>query len=267
MRCSSLLGLLLVAACQGSGAVGDRCGDSSDCTSGLQCVASVCIPHCQRAPECGDGYACTKGGLCQLATGEAGDACTSETQCAAGLACELDSDVPDPGGQLSWSCVPELPGRPAGDECAFDKDCREGTCALGHCVSRCTDTVDCAAGTSCTDLPRVEAGGAMFQGCLLAHGTLQWSLPIDAPAKTLLLPSPGSARQLAVTFAVDDPAELVGASNLVSPTGTTLLDLDLHAPDPYAGLVRHLPQLAQSVLVIASSPASPLETGAYSLSV
>ena len=267
MRRSSLLVLLLVAACQGGGAVGDRCGESSDCTSGLQCVANVCVPHCQRAPECGDGYTCTKEGLCRASTGQAGDQCTSESDCAAGLACELVSDTPDDQGHLLASCTGESSGRPPGDECTADADCREGLCALGHCVDLCRDTLDCAAGTACTQIPRVEAGGALFAGCLLAHGTLQWQLPIDAPAKPLLLPSPSSARQLAVTFDVEDPAELVGATHIVSPSGVPLLSLTPPDFDPYPWPVRHTPELAQSVLVLPSSPSAPLETGAYAMTV
>src|SRR5262252_5711371 len=142
MRRSSLI-CLLIAACQGSGGIGDHCGGNGDCAGSLQCVDSTCVPRCQRAPECGDGYSCTTDGLCQAATGQLGDVCVSETDCAAGLACELDSNTPDPAGHLHSSCVSVSPGAPAGGECAGDLDCRDGTCALGHCVDLCATTRDC----------------------------------------------------------------------------------------------------------------------------
>jgi hypothetical protein len=138
-------------------------------------------------------------------------------------------------------------------------------------VTHCNATIDCATGTSCTAIPRLDEKSigtvfaGMFQGCLLSHGSLAWPLPINAPAKTLLLPSPGSARELAVTFAIDDAAQEVGAVSLVSPSGLTLIDPS--APDIYANLVRHAPEPVQSVMVMPSSPAAPLETGAYTMRV
>jgi len=160
MRRRSLLWLLLLAACPGgNAAVGDHCGDSSDCQSSLQCVDSVCVPHCQRATDCGDGFACDKNGLCQRATGQEGDPCQSESDCSTGLACELAGVVPDAQGNLTPSCTAENPGHPPGSVCETDSECRDGTCALGHCTDLCRDTRDCAEGTSCTQIPRVEAKG------------------------------------------------------------------------------------------------------------
>jgi hypothetical protein len=256
----------VLAGCPGGDAgVGDRCTESADCESSLQCVAKVCVPHCQRAPECGDGYTCDKDGLCRVSSDGEGDDCTSEVDCASGLACELAGTLPDAQGHLAASCTAENAGRPAGATCASDRDCRDGTCALGHCVDLCRDTRDCASGTSCTAIPRVEAKGAMFQGCLQSSGSLRWSIPIAAPSQTVYLPSPGSARELAVTLEVDDHDQKVGVTSLVSPTGVVEID-PMHV-DPYTNLVRHFPELAQSELVVASSPAAVLETGAYSMTV
>ena len=267
MRRSSLVVFVLaLAGCPGGDAgVGDHCGETSDCESALQCVASVCVPRCQRAPECGDGFACTKDGLCVQATGEQGDDCTSEVDCAAGLACELAGTAADAQGHLQASCTTEGAGRPAGETCASDHDCRDGTCALGHCVDLCRESRDCAAGTSCTAIPRVEAAGAMFEGCLQSAGALTWSIPIEAPSQEVYLPSPDSARELAVTLEVDALDQKVGETKLVSPSG--VVEIDPTQVDPYANLVRHFPELAQSELVVASSPAAALEAGAYKMTV
>jgi hypothetical protein len=266
MRRSSLLFALVLAACPGGDAgIGDHCGESSDCQSSLQCVDSVCVPQCKRAPDCGDGFACDKDGLCQKATGGEGDDCTSEIDCATGLACELSGGLPDAQGHLGASCTAENPGRPAGATCEIDRDCRDGTCALGHCTDLCRDTRDCAEATSCTQIPRVEANGAMYNGCLQSSGSLRWSIPISAPSQTVLLPSPASARELAVTLSVDDPDQKVGATSLISPSG--VVEIDPTKTDPYTNLVRHFPELGQATMVIASSPAAVLEAGAYSMTV
>src|SRR5205823_4532887 len=102
----------------------------------------------------------------------------------------------------------------------------------------------------------------MFEGCLQSHGSLKWTIPIQAPTQTVLLPSPDSARELAVTFAIDATDQLVGATALTSPSGVKLVE-----KDPFASLVRHSPALGQSVMVIASSQTAPLEAGAYTMTV
>lgn len=264
MRCGSLfVALVLLAGCPGGdAAIGDHCTERGDCASGLQCVAATCVPKCQRAPDCGDGYSCDKDGLCHPASGQLGDSCTSEVDCAAGLACELDGSATDGLGRLLASCVAENPARPAGSECAADDDCRNGTCALGHCVDLCADTRDCGAGTSCALIPRVEAQGAMFAGCLQAHGSLRWQLPIHGPSDTVALPIPDVARSVAVTFSVEDPTQLVGADRVTAPDGDVVV-----AGDYYGDPVRHKLELGQSVLAMPSSPDAPLQVGEYVLHV
>lgn len=266
MRHGSLLCMVLGLAACSRGGLGDRCSDQGDCDSSLQCVAHVCTARCQRAPDCGDGYACDKDGICRQATGQPGDACTSEVDCAAGLACELDDS--STSGPLTASCTPENAGRAAGDVCTQDSDCRDGTCALGHCVDLCTSTRDCASGTSCTQIPRVEHGGAMFAGCLLSRGALEWSIPISGPSKTVFLPIPDSARSVAVTFSVQDASQKVGAVRVVSPSGQILVDSTVGSTlDYYSSPVRHQPDFGQSVLAMPSSPTTPLVPGAYTLDV
>ena len=266
LRHGSLLCVVLTLAACSSGGIGDRCGDQGDCDSSLQCVQHVCAPRCVRAPDCGDGYACDTDGTCRAATGQPGDACTSEDQCAAGLACKLDDTMP--AAPLTASCAPANTGRAAGDTCAQDSDCRDGTCALGHCVDLCNTTRDCASGTSCTEVPRVEHAGAMFAGCLLSRGALEWSIPLSGPAQSVLLPAPASARSVAVTFSVDDASQKVGAIRVISPSGTVLVDSSVGSMlDYYQSPVRHRPEFGQSVLAIPSSPTTLLEPGAYLLDV
>jgi hypothetical protein len=261
---------VLLAGCPGGNAgIGERCGSTGDCNSTLQCVSNVCVARCQRAPDCGDGYACDAHGLCQPAAGQLGDTCTSEIDCAAGLACEL-CEFGTECDQLLATCSPEGIGRPAGAACAQDEDCRNGTCALGHCVDLCRDTRDCGTGTSCALVPRIEADGAMFGACLQAHGALRRQLPVAGASDSgVQLPIPDSARSVAVTFSVDDLAQQVGAKRVISPSGQVLVDYDPAAPDHnyYATPVRHRPDFGQSTLAMPSSPDAPLEPGVYTLDV
>lgn len=269
MRLRSLFVLVLLAGCPGGdGAIGDHCGDRGDCASSLQCVNSTCVPKCQRAPDCGDGYSCDKEGICRVATGQLGDSCSSEVDCAAGLACEIDGTATDAQGHLAASCVMENAGRPAGDTCEHDGDCRNGTCALGHCIDLCVDTRDCGAGTACALIPRVEAAGSMFAGCLQAHGSLTFPLPVHGPTDFVALPIPDAARAVAVTFSVEDPNQAVGATRVTAPDGTAVVtDQKFGDPVHYGDPVRHQLGLGQSVLAMPSSPDAPLVPGVYEMSV
>src|SRR5688572_28258780 len=105
VRTLLLLLLAVVAACPGShGDLGDVCGSHTDCDTGLQCADGVCVPTCQRGPDCGDGYACNRG-YCELAAGQPGDGCTSETECAPGLSCQIDGVATGEDDHLLASCT------------------------------------------------------------------------------------------------------------------------------------------------------------------
>lgn len=263
MRCGSLLVLVALAGCPGGdGAIGDHCGDRGDCSSSLQCVESTCVPKCGRAPDCGDGYSCDKDGICHAAVGQLGDSCTSEVDCASGLSCELDGIATDAMGHLAASCVTQNSGKPAADTCATDGECRNGTCALGHCIDLCSNTLDCGAFTRCELIPRVEAEGAMFEGCLQANGAMRWTLPVHGPSDAVALPIPSLARSVAVTFSVDDANQKVGATKVTAPDSTTVVDGNFYT-DP----VRHQLALGQSVLAMPSTPDVPLQPGVYMMQV
>ncbi len=277
----TLLIVLSLTGCPGGGgSIGDPCGDHGDCDSLLQCVGSLCVPRCQRAPECGDGYSCDNEGLCHGANGQSGDKCTSEVDCAAGLSCQIDGSTVDGDGRLLASCTDQNEGRPAGSECGGDLECRNGTCALGHCVDLCTDTRDCGGGNNCMRIPRVEANGAMFEGCLPARGSVKWSIPIPGPSAEILFPVPDAARSATLVFRVDDPAQKVGALTIFAPDDLQLYDKpcvpsqtppfcsEQSAIDQYYKWpIRHLPEAGQSALVIPSNPDSPLQPGAYKMRV
>lgn len=279
------LGLLgVLAGCPGSGGnVGDACNDHGDCASALQCVSSVCVARCQRAPECGDGYACDQEGLCHLATGTRGDACSSEVQCEPGLSCQIDGSNVDASGLLRASCTADNAARPAGSECAADGECRNGTCALGHCTDLCADSRDCGAGLNCMKIPRVEApaNGAIFRGCLPKSGTLKWSIPIEGPSAPILFPVPDGARSATLVFRVEDAAQKVGAQSVVSPSRVELYRrpcVPASITDPqcdesramsqyFMYPIRHLPEAGQSVLELPGIGNAPLEPGAYAINV
>ena len=263
MRRGSLLWLVLLTGCPGSdGGIGDRCGDTSDCSSSLQCVAGACAPLCVRAPDCGAGYACSASGYCQLATGQPGDSCSSEVDCTAGLSCELGADTDATGGLVA-SCTASSAGHPAGASCIRDSDCHNNLCALGRCIDLCSTTRDCGTGTSCSGIPRVEANGALFEGCLQAEGALAWNIPISGQEQPVPLPIPDSAQSVAVTLTVDDPDQKVVVTQLLGPDSTILVT----GGDPYGDLVRFEPELAQSTLDMPSSPATPLVAGDYMMTV
>jgi hypothetical protein len=272
-----------LAACPGSaGDVGSPCSGHGDCDSALQCVAGVCVPECQRAPECGDGYACTNG-LCVLATGENGDACHSEVDCAPGLSCQINNGTSvDDNKRLLASCTAQNNGKPSNAECSVDGECRNGTCALGRCVDLCRETIDCGAGNLCATTPRVAppSNGQLFDACLPQSGNLVWTIPTSGVETDILLPVPTGARSATIVFRVDDTSQLVGARRVWAPSdefddpsyekpcvpqGTTdpTCNPTLALEAFYQNPIRHQPEPGQSVLQLPSSSAAPLEPGAY----
>lgn len=279
-----LLFTIALAGCPGGdGELGDPCTNNGSCGNSLQCVSSVCVPLCQRAPECGDGYACTSDGLCIQATGENGDACHSEVDCAPGLSCQINNGTSvDENKRLLASCTAQNPGLPANAGCEVDADCRNGTCALGRCVDLCNETRDCGLGTTCMTTPRVAApsNGQLFDACLPRAGNVVWSLPTSGPESDVLLPIPTGARSATVVFRVDDNAQQVGARTIWAPSDE--FDNPSYqkpcvpqgASDPtcnstlalealYSNPIRHQPEPGQSVLQLPSSSSAQLEPGAY----
>jgi len=283
MRHATLSALLLASAlllggCPGGDAgLGEACEGHATCASDLQCLANVCVPRCDRAPECGDGYACGTDGICRRANGQRGDLCTSEVDCESGLSCQIDGTTVDDTGHLIASCTDVNSGRPAGSTCVRDDDCRNGTCELGHCVDLCASTRDCGEGTSCIETPRVTppATGELFHACLPAQGNIAWSIPVISPDAEVLLPVPKGARYASLVFGVDDESQRVGAKSVIAPSGASVYTLPC---DPTAATcreadfqrqyyldnaIRHLPAAGQSVLAMPSNPDVALETGAY----
>jgi len=275
--------LAVLAGCPGgNGVVGDSCSSTGDCKSSLQCLNSICVPRCQRAPDCGDGFSCDRNGLCKVATGQLGDACTSEVDCGAGLSCQIDGDAVGDDLRLLATCTAENDTRPPGSLCEQDSECRNGTCALGHCLDLCDSTRDCGAGWSCATLPRVQANGSLFAGCLPSQGALTWPIRVPGPSAEILLPVPNVARSAELVMAVDDLAQRVGASSVMSPDGVQIYTKPCSPPllpsDPpcsqsdvldqyFANPLRHLPDVGQSVLTMPSATELPLQTGAYRVQV
>jgi hypothetical protein len=262
MRHGSLICIVLaLAGCPGGdGAIGDHCSSHSDCSSQLQCVNSTCVPRCERAPDCGDGFRCTEDGICQAATGKTGDRCTSEVDCSAGLSCQIEGTEIADDGNLLASCVEENAGHPAGATCEHNGDCRDGTCDLGHCIDLCSTDRDCGTGTLCTTIPRligVEELQAVYRGCLQSRGSVRWPLVMHSPSEDLFLPVPSSARSVSVLFSVDDPSQKVGVTHLygIGPPGeapTLLAPTMDYYTNPF---VRHRPDYGESVLAMPMSPA------------
>jgi hypothetical protein len=278
LRTLLVVAIATLAGCPGGDrGIGESCNSHGDCDSSLQCTNRLCVPRCARAPDCGDGHACDSDGICQLATGQPGDRCTSEVDCAPGLSCQIDGDAVDENGRLRASCALQNPARPPGATCAVDDDCRNGTCALGHCVDLCAVSRDCATGNTCMDIPRVEANGAVFAGCLPAKGNVTWSIPVAGPLDSVLVPVPSRARSAQLVFSIDDEAQRVGAQSLTSPSGRLLYRPCNAVENPdcdpidnfYTHYVRHQPLFGQSVITLPSwvDRNLPFETGVYRVQV
>lgn len=220
---SALTLLAALAGCPGSGAgIGDPCGANDDCNSSAQCLNGRCARRCERAPECGDGYACLEG-ACVAAHESRGDTCFSEVDCIAGLTCQLNGAQADPvSNRLTSSCQPENAiGRSTGAACHADEDCRNGACDLGHCVDVCRDSADCPAGTDCRTVPHASVGGQLYSGCMKSSGVVTWDIPVASPTASLLLPVPSGAVSAELVMSVDDPSQKVGAQIVLDPCGCT----------------------------------------------
>ena len=277
MRHPTLFPLIVVAlsGCPGTErGIGEPCDSTGECDGSLQCSTGVCVPRCARAPDCGDGYSCDGEGICHVANGQPGDGCTSEVDCSTGLSCQIDGNGVDARNRLFASCGAQNAGRPPGSTCDGDHECRNGTCALGHCVDLCRNNRDCDSGESCMDIPRVEARGALFAGCLPSKGNVVWNISVAGPTADILFPVPSAAHSGSLVFSVDDTAQRVGARSVISPTAQ-----QLYAPcsvfnagcDPVADFfkqsIRHQPLPGQSVISLPSTPSVPLETGVYYVQV
>ena len=277
MRHTTLSALVIaaLAGCTGGDAgLGESCDATTDCESALQCVRGVCVNRCQRSPECGDGHACDGDGICRVAEGKPGDACKSEVECEPGLSCQIDGTAVDDENRLRASCTATGEGRPAGSECFQDAECRNGTCAMGHCVDLCIQTRDCAAGNTCMVVPRVEAFGSLFGGCLPAGGNISWTIPVISPNADILLPVPSEASHASLVFEVEDAQQEVGATRVTAPSGELVYTkcplaetcpADEEERQYYENRVRHTPQPGLSVFAMPSNPAIELETGVYNV--
>ncbi len=266
---------LTLAGCAGSAGVGDACDRHSDCDSSLQCVKRVCAARCQRAPDCGDGYACDERGFCLVAHGRAGDACLSEVDCAPGLSCKIEVES---STRMLRRCTHQTAGAPAGAACLDDDDCRNGTCALGHCVDLCRATRDCAEGTSCMQVPHVAGDGAQFGGCLVSNGVVSWPIPSPPPGRPrVLLPVPSGATHASLVLSTAAP-RTAGVTRITSPAdrvvyqrcpgtlGEQCSEAEQRAQF-YANELRHRSEVGTSVLAIPSTSRGALESGAYRVDV
>lgn len=258
-------GSVTSSGCADGAGIGGACESHDDCRTALQCASNVCIALCRRALDCGDGAACTAGGYCVAGTSRAGDTCITETACGPGLACVLDRTDVDHDGVMQATCAPDRQGHALGSPCDDDSECRNGTCGLGHCIDLCVNDRDCGAGQVCTSVPRVEAGGAQFFGCLVNQGTLTFELPVQGAVQKTLLAVPGNARSVSLLMTLDDQNQRVGLTKVVSPRGRLLYTLPIQQPDYYGNLLRHIPDRGLSVALLPSSLDTEFEHGPYSI--
>ena len=112
------------------------------------------------------------------------------------------------------SCSDEHATRAAGDVCDADEACRNGTCALGHCVDLCRNTRDCGEGNTCMKIPHVAIDRAVFYGCLPTQGAVTWSIPVLSPSAQVALPIPDAARSAELIMTIDGVNQKVGAASV-----------------------------------------------------
>lgn len=105
----------------GAGAWGSACGADAQCAPGFQCAGERCTRSCCRSEDCGAGWVCASGRLCQPAS-------------------VLGRGV----GSLR-----------AGEGCATGADCRSGLCEGSRCIDTCCSHADCGAGMTC----RISSSG------------------------------------------------------------------------------------------------------------
>jgi hypothetical protein len=198
--------------------------------------------------------------------------------CAAGLSCQIDGAETDSSNHPLEHCAAQNPTHPAGAACDGNGDCRNGTCALGHCIDLCRQTRDCGAGAYCANIPSELPNNPLFAGCLPPQSVLTWSIPVASPSAEILLPVPDIARSAELVMSVDDVTQEVGASSVLSPSGLRIYDLPCAASAPscgpigsldafFANVVRHQPAFGQSVLAMPSNPRGALGPGMYRIEV
>lgn len=275
--------VVALGGCSGNAGIGASCDRHGDCADGLQCAQHVCMPRCQRATDCGDGFACNSEGVCVAATRGLGQSCTSEVECESGLSCQLAGSRTNANGRLVASCEEQNVAAPAGSECKVDNDCRNGTCALGRCIDLCSNSRDCAAGTSCMPIPRVDVDdttGQLFDGCFLSEGVATWNIPMNAAAGSIYFPVPGGAKHASLVMSVPEP-NVVGAVRVDPPFGegfiyqmcpdpnSTTCDGDEFTEQYFKNRVRHHTESGTAVLAMPSSEAAEdeLQPGAYRISL
>jgi hypothetical protein len=260
--------VLVAAGCGGAG-LGERCDSLSDCADGLQCLNHTCVPRCTRHVDCGDGHRCRSDGVCEVVDSDIGDVCLSEFTCGPGQACLLDSRDTNGDGLLVGSCQVESPGGILDDTCIADRDCRTGTCALGRCVTVCSDGLDCPVPHDCVMIPRELSPGdvSSFRGCLPGSGTIVYKVPTDAEYETFMLPVPDNARSVAMIASIDDATQLVGAALVTSPSGQLLYSVPFDRNDYFANRLRHELGRGIATLLIPQSLDDGLVTGGYYVDV
>lgn len=270
---ASGFGLLLVVAlaqgaCFGGATVGQECGSTGDCASGLQCLAGICAPRCESHAECGDGFVCASG-ECEEVISSIGDPCARELDCGPGQTCQIDEDGASGNQSLLATCQAEQIGAVVGAVCGGDVDCRSGACNLGRCTQLCVDGPDCPEGLACTEIPRVRDNAAigMFRGCLQSTGVLEHSIELTEAPATVALPVPGNARSVAITAVANDPNVLVGPFNLRAPSGAVLYDEPQTLDDFLANPVRFTLGFGESTFLFPNTPDLDLEAGAYQLEI
>ncbi len=153
-----------LAGSAGARAIGEACGDATDCSS-LFCAEGVCSEPCipGGATSCPDGTACQTGigvgcGSCQRANA-LGDPCATNEECASRM-CAIQSDASfcttfcdgaggcpagftcTPVDASSSVCVPDRGG--LGAPCTVNEGCVSDICAVFGDTPRCTRLCDAA---------------------------------------------------------------------------------------------------------------------------
>jgi hypothetical protein len=137
----------------GTGAIGAACIGNGDCESTLFCSTDdpggQCLKGCTVASDCPAGSVCTDEGKCYKSCMVAADCTRSAYEC-------VDANQIDGGPTATCDVALSPDAGNIGDGCTVNSECTPGLfCSTddprGQCLSTCSLTTACPAGSVCTD--------------------------------------------------------------------------------------------------------------------
>ncbi len=260
------------------------CASAADCRTGFSCFQGSCQPPCTNDASCPTGFGCTSGTCTPLAGKAEGQPCKVDRDCSSRrcdrnakvcrLACAVESDCPanetcfinpfdanndNSTDSLQPVCIPRRArGSPIGGSCRQDKDCAQGQCELGVCVTLCQGDGSCPAQPpmSCVEMfAQLDIGAPKVNACLLRSGTLDFDLASVGNGGPVGMPSNARGFNLFVEAKDQDTDYYAGIASLDDPAGQSLYapfnTLQEYLDQP----IRYMNSEGTSTVLVSNSPA------------